>query len=123
MTYTIEIPYQVKSLNEFRKHKHWGWRHKLTKTYIVSVFAAMNNAKIPKAVGPVKLTVTTYRNRRILDRDNLVGGAKPMIDALTAREFIVDDTEEMIPRYPEGLTQKKCKKGEERTVITREDLC
>ena len=44
-----------------------------------------------KATGKRKITITSYRKRRI-DQDNLKGGAKQLLDALKALQLIKDDS-------------------------------
>lgn len=58
------------------------------------LMVAMANQKIPKATVRRRLTICRFtRNERyILDKDNLIGGAKPLIDAATRQGLIKDDT-------------------------------
>jgi hypothetical protein len=71
---------------------------------------------VEPATGPVRLRLTTYRNYLIKDKDNLIGGAKPLLDALKNAGFIVGDS---IKNVEAEYFQERCKRGEERTEIER----
>jgi len=58
-------------------------------------------------------TIISYRTK-LLDKENLYGGSKPIRDTLIRRGWLHDDA----PRWGElTVWQKKCKKGEEKTFI------
>jgi hypothetical protein len=57
------------------------------------VRAAKAKHRIAPAVGRRRLTLTRIyaRGQRALDHDNLVGGMKPVVDAIVHEELLVDD--------------------------------
>jgi len=61
------------------------------------------------------LEIKNYR-KRLLDHDNLVGGAKGLIDALWYEGFIFDDSKKYI--YTPRISQVKTS-GEQYLEITR----
>lgn len=69
--------------------------------------------------GPVRLTFTRLAPR-FFDYDNLVGGAKPIIDALVNAGIITGDKTKHIPER--NYSQLQVKGGQECTIIIIEDL-
>ncbi len=61
-----------------------------------------------------RIVITRY-GARVLDYDNLVGGAKPLVDAIRRSELIEDDRPACVDLE---YNQNKCPKKDERTVIT-----
>lgn len=66
----------------------------------------------------VKLTIFRYGSR-LLDNDNLIGGCKPLIDALKEKGLIRDDSPGWIDLH---ILQTKVKRGEEETIVTIEEI-
>lgn len=60
--------------------------------------AWMNDLKIPDATGRRRVSVTRRYGGRAqkMDRGNLIGGCKPLLDAMTRVGLIVDDKEEFL---------------------------
>lgn len=120
---TITIPYPILARNAIDKVYYMN-RGKFRKQYAESVWIQMRLGNMRKAnpYERFKLAIVTYRTRLILDWDGLIGGAKQMLDALTHKHscFIWDDARQFIG-IPD-IRQEKCKKGEERTIITRETV-
>lgn len=92
------------SLNEFhnlRRAQQWKYRQ-LRRTWLheigVALLQARANYRVPLTWprpprARVRVEVTRYApEHHWLDPDNLVGGLKPVLDALTAHEVIDDDT-------------------------------
>jgi hypothetical protein len=79
----------------------------------------MANGSIPPAVGRRRLVITRYckSKRYLLDRGNLVGGCKPLLDAAIIRGLIKDDTEDALDDH----YQQEVDAGHPRTEITVED--
>lgn len=70
----------------------------------------------PPETRPIKLGIISHRVR-LLDITNLYGGAKAIPDGLKRLGYLVDDS----PKWCDlTVTQEKCIKAEERTVITME---
>ncbi len=77
---------------------HWSEKSKLVKQYRVFIRQQMSKRLIKEASAGEfwNLSITTYRNRKVRDHDNLVAGAKQLLDALSHEGFIWDDAEEYI---------------------------
>lgn len=61
----------------------------------------------------VKMRITRYGSR-LLDRDNMIGGTKSILDAIRRTGMIVDDS----PKWVHiEYAQEKCKRGLEKTVV------
>ena len=69
--------------------------------------------------GTKKIVVCQRIGSHILDQDNYIGGHKPLFDALKKSGIIVDDRAEWCEMA--FLPQEKCKRGQDRTVITIEE--
>jgi len=85
------------SLNKYLG-MHWAQRRKLRPQYAWAVRVAMLEAGwaeegdlYPELTPKMKVQITSHR-KALLDRDNLVGGAKPLIDALKDVHAIRDDS-------------------------------
>lgn len=67
----------------------------------------------PKEKTKMQVVITRFGSR-MLDRDNLIGGCKPLLDEMKSAGLIVDDREEwLIARY----YQEKVARGYEKTEI------
>lgn len=68
---------------------------KLIESWTQIFWAAMANGQIPKATQKRRLTITRFvtSERYRLDRGNLVGGCKPLLDAAVKAQLIRDDRE------------------------------
>ena len=81
---------------------HWSKKHKLKKEWMKAVMVAMYEPKprIRKAKLGEKFKLSYLhireKHRIIRDHDNLVGGSKPLQDALRDMNFIFDDDIEFI---------------------------
>ncbi len=89
----LRVEKAVKSLNYF-VGRHWRVKHKETKEW-EWVIRAAHKAPLPKASGKMDLTITSIRTRS-LDKDNLTGGAKGLVDALKRLGAIVDDCPDLL---------------------------
>lgn len=89
---TLQIPEPTPSLNEFI-NKHWTKYRSYRRHWSMLVLVAKNRA----SVGPwepfkkSKVTITR-ENYRLLDEDNLTGGAKLVCDGLRDQRLLVDDS-------------------------------
>lgn len=112
----ITIPHTIKSMNEILR-MHWAERKRLQKEYQLLIRQQMSKHKLDKA-DPGELhsvRILTFRKRKLRDHDNLVGGGKPLLDALVEEGFIWDDDVKTIgkPKYNQEI-------GDLQTIITRE---
>jgi hypothetical protein len=91
---TLEIPEKTPSLNRLMR-AHWSNRHPQREYWQWLVREARLTAKLspPQAPSKVRVTITRYGSK-ILDHDNLVGGAKLLVDALVREGFAKDDRPE-----------------------------
>jgi hypothetical protein len=98
MQAVIRVGRVVPSLNELKReyrnpHAYArlreGWRHD------IHVLLGIRNTKLIKAHVDMhhrcELLIISYR-RRVLDKDNLYGGVKPIVDAIRDLDLIVDDS-------------------------------
>lgn len=97
----LDIPESTPSVNSSRG-LHWSKMIRLRARWRWLVKAARLDAKL-YAVSPLskaKLTIERW-GPRTLDSDNLVAGAKQLLDSLVEEGFIVDDKPECIgqPQY------------------------
>ena len=112
---TIKIPFTIFSRNKIDK-MHWAQKSKLKKAYQMFIRVSMKNLKIPSSQekDKFKLTIISKRIRKC-DFDNLVGGAKQLIDALSTERFIWDDA----PAWLEIKQIKQIKSKEAKIVVSR----
>ena len=115
----IIIPVVPKSLNKLLR-VHWSQKGKLKEQYCLLIVNQMKLNRMRRTeVGEMwNLTITSYR-ARLLDMDNLIGGCKPILDALSLEGFIWDDSSKYINcRY----YQQQSPKDQRYTEITRESV-
>jgi hypothetical protein len=112
MTYgTLTIKRRVPSQNNSTK-QHWSVYHKEKSAWKMLLSAALPRRSAPPAL-PVKMRLTSYRNR-LVDFANLVGGAKPIPDILKTLGYLRDDS----PKWFDcEYKQFQVPRVEERTVI------
>lgn len=103
--FRIVIPIATPSLNELLG-MHFGARLRLSKK--IHIMVALCGHGIPKATSKRHLTIERHGKRQ-LDKDNLYGGAKLLIDVLKKRGMITDDSPEHVELE---VTQVKLSKGE-----------
>ena len=90
MTWIIKVEAATPSPNELNR-MHWAERRRLKETFGWLLASALNKLpKIPKATGPRKLIIERH-GRKVLDQDNLVSGAKAVVDCIKERRLILDD--------------------------------
>ena len=114
----LEIPKRTPTAN-FWSHKHWSRYRKVRKEWNMLIWVAASQAKVYGRPSLKKCRLEIERHSPkvmwIKDYDNLVGGCKPVIDALTENGLISDDSIDVIG-IP-MITQHLCGREEERTVI------
>ena len=113
---TIAIPLGIKSLNKLLR-AHWSYKGKMKKDYQLLVVNQMRLNRLRKTdVGEKWIVNITSIRKRKLDYDNLVGGCKPLVDALCEESFIWDDDNKHLVISYNQITNS----GPEHTIITRE---
>jgi hypothetical protein len=114
----ITLPYQIPSRNQIDK-MHWAKKTRLRQSWelLVRNQMALNKIKPCQSGDVFDITVISYRHRRI-DPDNLIGGAKQLLDALSRESFIWDDSFKYLnPEYKQILIKKHI---EPYTTVERE---
>ncbi len=112
----LVIPEASPSLNKYA-YSHWSVRYEDKRRWSKWLFLLSLDAK--KAAGKRRLTIERHGRKR-LDIDNLIGGAKGIIDELRALGVLLDDHDDAIE-----LVAKNVKLGEgekPHTVLIVEDL-
>lgn len=115
MTTEIVLPFATPSLN-VTMAEHWSKKTKRRNNYQNWIISVTRN----RHPGPVRFELYGHR-LRLLDRDNFIGGAKSLVDALKRCGVIVDDTEQIITQ-PHYEQVKVMKKEQVMTVIRITDL-
>jgi hypothetical protein len=103
------------SLNKLRKMHHSDYQ-RLRDKYQYEA-RSQTHCQHP---GPVKITLTRI-SVGVLDYDNLVGGAKPLIDALVNAGILPGDKPVHIPQR-DYQQAKAISKNQQRTHILIEDI-
>jgi len=104
--------------NSSWERMHWRKQHEIKGQWKWLMLQARNGSKIPVAQG--KRIVRVCRHGiNVLDQDNLWGGTKPLLDALTNAGLILDDNPDACELHVEQV--KIGRKGTPFTSITLED--
>lgn len=100
------IEMEIKSQNE-RDSWHWSKRGFEKKAWVEHVFAALKGrtAKHHHQDKKKIVLICSHRKRRI-DKENLIGGAKGLIDSLKVLELIKDDSPKWVEIHFEQILQK-----------------
>lgn len=103
MTAIIIIPRVPPSLNELRgkKFRHPNDYKRLRDSIQSDIFHLAKKADIRalrahKDLQHRAVVTITVERKKLLDKDNLFGGIKPVLDSIKNLEFIVDDSPEWI---------------------------
>ena len=117
MTDILEIRKKIKSNNVLLR-SHWSTRRTDKKEYALLVRSQMRLKKIVCAKEKEKyiIMIISYR-KRLLDKDNLYGGCKQLIDAIIDEGLIYDDS----PKYLD-LKVEQFKAKEDHTMIIRKGI-
>jgi len=105
----IVLPMATPSQNVYQRW-HWARRGEYRDTVQLLVRAAIGRLRLAQAPAPVRAVVRIIRySKRTLDYGNLVGGAKPVLDALVREGVIHDDS----PRWVHELyLQERARTGQ-----------
>jgi hypothetical protein len=116
----LELTRIPPSLNELRKKGHFAYRDlrlAWEKDLWICTGSGEKSLELQRQaswLSPLAVTVHVYR-RRELDYDNLVGGMKPVLDALVNIGYLRDDSPQHIT-----VTYLQASPFKPRTVITIE---
>lgn len=106
------------SLNKYIR-TYWTKRTKLKDDLAWEVFAELReqnpNYEVITKPRKMRLNIVSYR-KSFLDKDNFIGGLKPLIDAIKELKLIYDDSPEFLEDKYEQKIEKKRKN--QRTEIT-----
>ena len=112
---TIEIDHRVYSRNKIDR-LHWSQKRKLKHQYQLLIRNQMKLCGIKAAEDKYKITINCYVTR-MMDIDNVWGGLKQFIDALSAEKYIVDDNNDWLEiKQIKQIKSKKAKILVERKV-------
>ncbi len=117
---TIRIEYDIGPLSPNRTRRlHWGARAALAKDAKWAAYAAWVSAGSPRAAGPVRCAIVSYRSRA-LDDDNLIAACKPLLDGIFKGAMTPDDS----PAYLElgSVRQERCRRGDELVEFEVEEI-
>lgn len=93
MRYELNIPETPPSPNRYIR-AHWTVYQKIKQRWHWLVLEAIQPLGKPQSALPkARVTIVRYGIRK-LDRDNLYGSVKPVVDSLRVHGFIEDDDEE-----------------------------
>ena len=117
----LELPFTTPSNNQLlRKYRHWAVKRRLKVTYMDEIMVALiesgYNTVDVQASGKRECKITSHR-KRLLDHDNLVGGMKPLIDAIVKFGMLIDDNEDMC-----DLKVGQMKSKHPKTIIELKDI-
>ena len=113
----ITLKMKIESRNVLDK-QHWAAKRRNKELYRMLVRNQMKLRTVPLAKHNKRyiIEIISYR-KRFLDIDNLYGGVKQLLDAMTDEQFIWDDA----PKYIQ-LKVEQIKSKEYETVITRKEM-
>jgi hypothetical protein len=113
---SIFIPEERAKLESQNKTQwaHWTAYHHYATKWRNALTLCLGRCSSPPD-GKMKVTIASFRSR-LLDQGNLVGGAKPIPDALKHLGWIKDDTPDLVDiAYSQSKTDRK-KRGTEITI-------
>jgi len=117
--FEITVPVPTNSTNEWVR-AHWKKYHTIkTEWYKRLHWATIQNRGKAKFGDPIQNASLTIERRglKLLDEDNLIGGVKPVIDALVKLGFLEDDTPDVI-QHMNVFQTKVMTFAEQKTRIT-----
>lgn len=127
--WAFEIDEPTPSLNMLRRQfanaRYYTTLRNRLETYVM--VARVNN-KIPKATKIRRVYITRYatQEKYLLDLDNFIGGAKPLLDVLVRQGLLVDDSAKFLNCYYEqrvgavSCTHVKIEEMEEQLIHSGE---
>lgn len=111
----IVVPFDANVLS-LNKRLHWRSRHRLNQQAKEAARLAWMQAGSPRLRGPVAVTVTLHRGRKV-DPDNALGALKPLVDALFKDGITPDDSAEWVAFRPVRQVPGKEYRGAECVVF------
>jgi hypothetical protein len=120
-SWTFRIDRDAPTQNVMGNNRGGGrWAYKKERDAWVSAFT-LNKPWIPDAKSRRRVTITRCYSgqQKLRDHGNLVGGMKPVVDALVLCGLLKDDSPKWCEVY---YHQRRVEKGERGTYITIEEL-
>ena len=114
---TITIDHKVFSRNHIDK-LHWAEKGKLKGQYRILIRNQMRLNKVKETDKKCNIKITCYV-KRLMDTDNMWGGLKQFIDALSTENFIYDDS----PNWLNIQEVRQIKAKESKIVVERKVCC
>lgn len=85
----ITVPLKIDSMNS-TVGRHWS-KKSGTRRMWEKALAAVGNKLVDRRAIPYRSVTIVSKRRRLIDQDNLVGGAKHLVDSIRALGWIEDD--------------------------------
>ena len=116
MSWLLEIPLPTPSLNTILT-SHWSNRRRMKANWGWAIKAEAVRLNVPKAE-KLRRVIVTRLGSKVLDYDNLVGGAKEvLVDNLRDLGLIVDDCPDLVQ-----VTYKQTVGGQRGTLIEIQEV-
>lgn len=113
----LRLKRRIWSQNEQRR-AHWSRQRRERDAWLTLLHIALVNLcgrlTMPRPEKRCAVTITSHRNRLVLDKGNLVGGAKELVDAMVMCGLMRDDSDEWAEFT---YLQATCPKGQDFTVV------
>jgi hypothetical protein len=90
----LVLPAASPSLNKYA-YSHWRTRQRDKAKWQLWLMAAIHEAGATPATGKRRLTIERHGVKR-LDPDNMIGGAKGIIDSLRSLKMLLDDHDDAL---------------------------
>jgi hypothetical protein len=116
--FRLILPEASPSLNKYA-YAHWRIRQRDKAKWTLWIMAAIHEAGATPATVKRRLTIERHGRRR-LDADNLIGGAKGLIDALRAQKMLLEDHDDAMELVARNVPLVKGEKPH--TILILEDL-
>lgn len=85
----ITVPLKIESMNK-TVGRHWSNKSG-TRRMWEKALAICGNREVDKRALPYRNVTIISKRRRLIDQDNLIGGAKQLVDSMKALGWIEDD--------------------------------
>lgn len=118
MTFTVEVPGRVISLNAERS-AHWSKRHAMTKVYREAV--AWQATRHRGLSHPISVTAEVVMKAPLMDAANYYPAVKAAIDGLVDAGVIPDDSPKYVGRVTMVAPRKPIGGEAERLILTVEE--
>lgn len=102
---TLTLPFSSPSQNDLQRW-HWAKRRKYRVDMGLLIRMQVRARRYPRAQTPMVLEMLRV-GPRCLDYGNLVGGFKPILDALVSEGMLVDDAPRWLQDRYQQLVQKR----------------